>query len=83
MKIYNHTNEELATEINNAIEVYLQALVNKRVITKTVYNSLIPYKIILVNKKFLGRLWNWIKNPKDDISYFRVVKIITGDENND
>lgn len=83
IKMFEYTSKDVEIEVNKGIDLLLFNLYQNRVISKEIYDRLIPYRIILVDKTFLGRLWSRIKNPDDKMLYYRVVKVINKDENND
>jgi len=78
MKAYTMSARALTENGNQLKEVFLEKMVNEKIITEEQQNKMNEYCFVVAEKGFFGKLWNriyWNTDEQDDMKII-VVKII-------
>ena len=75
--LFTLTNEGITENCNIALDAYLSALKKETVITEEQYKVFMEYRIVVVEPKGLGTVWDkfW-KRETLKITRFEIVKVI-------
>lgn len=75
MKTYSMTETDMTEHANNAVDNFLNGLVNAKAMTEEQFNEYSQYRIALVRPNMWGRLWKFLApntNEPDSLCYYLV-----------
>lgn len=75
MKMLYMSYESLTTEINRALDIYINALLNDGIITKEQESEMKLYKAVVHSDSLWGRVISKIMDSKPDEVYTTIVKL--------
>ena len=80
MKLFSMTEADMTEYANNAVDNFLNGLVNAKAITEEQFTEYSQYRITLVRPTMWGRLWKFLKPSSDEpdsLCYYLVKPIGT------
>lgn len=81
-KIYTMDTNGVTENCNQALDIYLNALLNNGVISEEKFEEMMSFRIVLVEKRFFGRLLDRLF-LKDDTPVYKIVQIVDENHNAD
>lgn len=76
MVYHSMSTSDLTQSANQFKEVFLESMVKEGAISQEKANEMNKYCIVLVKKKFFGKIWDKMWNKDTDTTRVVVVKVI-------